>query len=136
MYVGHVRRFRQHAAPGAFIRVLAVVMTSLACMSAARASVPNSSSQPRSLPFGECARGYRQNSLGACVPITVPPHAYLDELGDFWDCARGYRQGGQRCVAVQVPVHAHLMDTEAALGKGWECDLGYFAQGSRCASVS
>lgn len=76
-----------------------------------------------------CARGY-QEQLGKCVPVRIPPHAFLNPLGDSWECARGYQPEGGACVAVRVPRHAH--HTDYSFGKGWECDPGYQDDGYNC----
>jgi hypothetical protein len=75
----------------------------------------------------QCERGFRQSDQ-ACVPVEVPPNAYLDGSGKNWKCERGFRNSGRECIAVKIPVNAHLDQS----GNDWNCDRPFWRQRDDC----
>ena len=60
-----------------------------------------------------------------------PVNARTNSYGG-WQCNRGYRRDGEACVAITVPLNAHL----DRYGRGWECDRGHRKDGEVCVAFN
>jgi hypothetical protein len=68
------------------------------------------------------------------LAVEVPEHGYLDRFGDRLICDRGHRPADNRCVAVQIPVNAHL--SGLSYGPGWQCERGYREADGACSEIA
>jgi hypothetical protein len=82
----------------------------------------------------QCDRGFRRDRE-TCVPVVLPPHAYLSEdpSGPGWACDRGFRAEADLCVPVAVPANGYL--TDAKYGNAWACERGFREVEGRCDPV-
>lgn len=83
----------------------------------------------------QCDRGFRR-AEETCVPIVLPPHAYLSEewSGPGWACDRGFSAEADRCVPIAVPENGYL--TNANYGDAWACERGFREIDGRCEPVT
>src|ERR1700759_247040 len=79
-----------------------------------------------------CVPGYDRKAQ-TCIPIDVPPNAYLDIPHNRWECDRGYVSNQKSCVAVKVPDNAYAEDY--SFGSGWRCNRGYRQSERGCTRI-
>src|SRR6186713_3374084 len=80
----------------------------------------------------DCLPGYDRKAQ-TCIPIKVPPNAYLDASHNQWECDRGYAKVQKACVAVKVPVNAYAENYP--FSSGWRCNRGYRQDGPGCTRI-
>ena len=125
-------------------------------MAEAAVAAPASTSHFEGCKYG--ARDVNEH----CLPMKLPPHAFLNSIGDNWacergftrkddqcnptvvpqgahlttfgwECNRGYQQLRQQCEKIQIPPHAYVVNDTFTVG--WDCDRGYMRSGNQCTPV-
>jgi hypothetical protein len=60
--------------------------------------------------------------------VRVPAHALPSDKNPGWVCKAGYQQKRNRCIKINVPRNAHLLED----GKTWACNEGYVRYRGTC----